>query len=54
MSDGLTEKSIGELALRLQNKDISPVELTRSVLKRIEDVDYLVNAFLSNTTRIQP
>ena len=41
--------SIGELALRLRRKEISPVELTRRYLDRAKRLNPLLNAYLSLT-----
>ena len=39
--------SIGELATRLQRKELSPVELTRRYLDRIKRINPLLNAYLT-------
>ena len=48
MSDtDLAYAGIAELAPRLHAREISPVELTRACLERIETLDKGVNAYLS-------
>ena len=43
----LMKKTIQELAPLLKNKTISPVELTRECLQRIEETEPIVNAYIS-------
>jgi aspartyl-tRNA(Asn)/glutamyl-tRNA(Gln) amidotransferase subunit A len=42
-------ETIAELAPRLRRKDVSPVELTRACLERIEKLDPALNAFITVT-----
>jgi aspartyl-tRNA(Asn)/glutamyl-tRNA(Gln) amidotransferase subunit A len=46
MSKDLTSKSIGELAPLIAGKELSPVELTQTVLKRAEAYNPEINAFI--------
>ena len=41
--------TISELALRLRNREVSPVEITRECLSRIEQLNPLLNAFITVT-----
>jgi aspartyl-tRNA(Asn)/glutamyl-tRNA(Gln) amidotransferase subunit A len=48
MTDFMTEfTSISELAVRLRRREISPVEITRGCLTRIEKRDAALNAFIT-------
>jgi aspartyl-tRNA(Asn)/glutamyl-tRNA(Gln) amidotransferase subunit A len=48
MSDAeLAFSTIAEIAPKLQRREVSPVELTRACLERIERHDAQVNAFIS-------
>src|ERR1700757_1491622 len=42
-----TLKTIAELAPRLRRKEVSPVELTRACLERIEKLNPALNAFIT-------
>lgn len=46
MKDELAVKSIEQLAPLLAKKELSPVELTKAVLARIEDLDHQIGAFI--------
>jgi aspartyl-tRNA(Asn)/glutamyl-tRNA(Gln) amidotransferase subunit A len=48
-SDELTRLSIGEASRRIAARELSPVELTRAYLERIESVDPRVNAYITVT-----
>ena len=43
----LYEKTIHELSSMLKAKEVSSVEITESVLKRIEDVDGKIGGYIS-------
>jgi aspartyl-tRNA(Asn)/glutamyl-tRNA(Gln) amidotransferase subunit A len=43
----IIELTIAEAAARIERRDLSPVELTRAYLKRIEEVDSQLNSFLT-------
>jgi aspartyl-tRNA(Asn)/glutamyl-tRNA(Gln) amidotransferase subunit A len=47
--DDLTRLSIGEAGRRIAARELSPVELTRAYLERIESVDPRVNAYITVT-----
>src|SRR5918995_6786837 len=47
--DDLTKLSIGEAGRRIAARELSPVELTRAYLERIERVDGQVNSFITVT-----
>ena len=47
--DDLTRLSITEASRRIATRDLSPVELTRAYLARIESVDRRVNSFITVT-----
>ena len=49
----LYQGSVHELSAMLQKKEISSVEVTESVLKRIEKVDGQVNAYLARTDALK-
>jgi aspartyl-tRNA(Asn)/glutamyl-tRNA(Gln) amidotransferase subunit A len=49
MSHDLTGRSLREAAQLLQTKATSPVELTRACLRRIEDLNATLNAFITVT-----
>ena len=49
MSEDLCYQSIGELATRLESREISPVELTRACLDRIGKLDGKLNSFITVT-----
>jgi aspartyl-tRNA(Asn)/glutamyl-tRNA(Gln) amidotransferase subunit A len=48
-SDDLTRLSIAEASRRIAARDLSPVELTRAYLERIESVDPRVNSYITVT-----
>ena len=52
MNDDLGFASAVELAARIRARDISPVEVTRAVLERIERHDHRVNAFAHPTAEL--
>jgi aspartyl-tRNA(Asn)/glutamyl-tRNA(Gln) amidotransferase subunit A len=45
--NALLRLSLGELADRIRRRDVSPVEVTDAVLRRIEEINPTTNAFLS-------
>ena len=45
----LMQKTIRELAPLLRSKQVSPVELTRECLQRIEQTEPLINAYINVT-----
>ena len=47
--DELTKLSIAEASRRIAGREISPVELTRAYLERIERIDERVNAYITVT-----
>jgi aspartyl-tRNA(Asn)/glutamyl-tRNA(Gln) amidotransferase subunit A len=47
--DDLTRLSIGEASRRIAARELSPVELTRAYLERIESVEPRVNAYITVT-----
>lgn len=49
MNNKLAAKSIGELAPLLQNKEVSPVEVTEAVLERAETYNPQINAYIHIT-----
>jgi aspartyl-tRNA(Asn)/glutamyl-tRNA(Gln) amidotransferase subunit A len=49
MSDELALKTIAQLYPLLENKQLSPVELTESVLRRVERYDGTINSYISIT-----
>jgi aspartyl-tRNA(Asn)/glutamyl-tRNA(Gln) amidotransferase subunit A len=49
LNDDLTRLSIGEASRRIAAREVSPVELTRAYLERIESVDPRVNAYITVT-----
>ncbi len=49
MSEDLCYQSIGELAAQVESKQISPVELTRAYLDRIQTLDRKLNSFITVT-----
>ncbi len=48
-NDDLTRLSIGEASRRIAARELSPVELTRAYLERIDSVDPRVNAYITVT-----
>lgn len=52
MTQELSGKSIEQLAPLLRSKELSPVELTQSVLNRTEQLDDKINAFISFEPKI--
>ena len=48
-NDDLTRLSIGEAGRRIAARELSPVELTRAYLERIESVDPRVNSYITVT-----
>ena len=48
-SDELTKLSIAEAGRRIAKRELSPVELTRAYLERIESVDPRVNSYITVT-----
>ncbi|WP_110926637.1 amidase [Bacillus massiliglaciei] len=46
MNQELAKKSIGELAPLIQSKQLSPVEITESVLYRVEQYDGKINSYI--------
>ena len=49
MNEELCYQTIADLAPRLRSKEISPVELTRAYLDRIESLDSKINCFITVT-----
>ncbi|OLO42460.1 amidase [Alkalihalophilus pseudofirmus] len=47
MEQPLYQKTITELAPLIKSKEISPIEVTQSVLKQAKDYNVLINAFIS-------
>jgi len=47
MTEELREMTIWQLDPKLKTREISPVELTRAVLDRIEELDPLLNAYIT-------
>lgn len=47
MNQPLYAMTIGELAPLIQSKQLSPVELTQSVLHRINEVDKIINSYIT-------
>jgi aspartyl-tRNA(Asn)/glutamyl-tRNA(Gln) amidotransferase subunit A len=49
MSEALHALTVAELARRIRSKQLSPVELARALIERIETLDPQVNAFITLT-----
>ena len=49
MSDEIAYATIAELAARYRKRDLSPVEVTRALLARIEKLDPILHAFVTLT-----
>lgn len=47
MSNSLTDMSISELGPRIRNRSISPVEVTKAILDRIERLQPVLNSFIT-------
>ena len=48
MSDtGIAFKSIAELSLLIESKQVSPVEVTEAYLTRIDELDFKFNSYLT-------
>ena len=52
MNEELCYQTIADLAPRLRSKELSPVELTRAYLDRIESLDSKVNCFVTVTREL--
>src|SRR6186997_3528733 len=48
-SDDLTRLSVAEAGRRIAARELSPVELTRAYLERIESVDPRINSYITVT-----
>ncbi len=48
MSKDLAQMTISELAPMLRQGDISPVDITKSLFKRIDDFEGQINAFIEH------
>src|SRR5215471_18719484 len=49
MSDAIAYATIRELGMRYRKRDLSPVEVTRTLLGRIEQLDPMLHAFITLT-----
>ena len=48
MSDtGIAFKSVAELSLLIESKQVSPVEVTEAYLTRIDELDFKFNSYLT-------
>ena len=54
MSDEIFYATIRELGTRYRKREISPVEVTRALLSRIEKLDPLLHAFVTLTADRAP
>lgn len=52
MSKPLYAQTIAELAPQIRSRQVSPVELTQSVLARIEEVDSVLNSYITVTPEL--
>ena len=44
---GIPFQSVAELSRLIESKQVSPVEVTQAYLKRIDDLDFKFNAYLT-------